>query len=333
MHTRQGASDTAEPGPAPETFTLTAWGDFSEFLGDLRVVARSIGPDGAACVLAVNARDADAVHQRGLSRGGGSFAPTRTRRPYPAVAFHYDGLSVRRTELPEVPFAFPSIQIFPTGEVLLAGARCHYTGRGPELNAALYSPEGTLLHPMTLGDGIQDVQVSSRGEIWVSYFDEGIFGNLGWNPPLGEPGLVCFGPDGHIRWKLEAPEELGPIADCYALNVAEDATWACYYLDFPVVRIAPDHTLRGWKNRVRGASALAVSSSHVLHWGGYQDEPSRCTVQRLGAGSLTHPRDLHLRLPEGPLLSQAKVIGRGSLLHAFVGTRWYQFNVNHLPWW
>ncbi|WP_176444820.1 hypothetical protein [Paenibacillus herberti] len=37
-----------------------------------------------------------------------------------------------------------------------------------------------------LGDGIQSVQVTDKGIIWTSYFDEGVFGNNGWDKPIGE---------------------------------------------------------------------------------------------------------------------------------------------------
>ncbi|MDC0710788.1 hypothetical protein POL68_20090 [Stigmatella sp. ncwal1] len=313
--------------------TLTQQGDFTEFLGDLRIIASSIGPDRSACVLAVDAADAEGVFAREELPGGASSARSRTRRPYKAVAFQYDGLSFHRTELPELPYAFPFIQILGTGHVLVAGGRCGYSKGRAELNASLYTPEGQLTHQLTLGDGIQDIQVARNGEIWVSYFDEGVFGNHGWTQPIGAPGLVCFGLEGQVLWNFTEPGGMEGMADCYALNVADDATWACYYTGFPVVRIAPDRTTRAWKNPITGAYALTVSRSHVLHFGGYQEKQSRCTVQRFGTGSLTAPRDLTLLLPTGEPLTTGTVVGRDSILHAFVGTGWYQFDLNEWPEW
>jgi hypothetical protein len=122
------------------------------------------------------------------------------------------------------------------------------------------------------------------------------------------------------------------MADCYALNVADDATWACYYTDFPVVRIGPDRSTRGWRNTVSGAKALAVSRNHVLLWGGYQEHRSRCTLQRFGPEMLGKPRKISLLLPDGQPLTAGTIIGRDSILHAIVGTRWYQFDVNTVSW-
>lgn len=39
-------------------------------------------------------------------------------------------------------------------------------------------------------------------------------------------------------------------SDCYALNVADDETWTCYYTDFPVVRVA-DGEITSWRNALR----------------------------------------------------------------------------------
>jgi hypothetical protein len=41
-------------------------------------------------------------------------------------------------------------------------------------------------------------------------------------------------------WHYPKYTEVGPwdaISDCYALNVDDTSAWACYYSDFPVVRI------------------------------------------------------------------------------------------------
>jgi hypothetical protein len=196
--------------PEPR-FELTPHAGLAEILGDLRMVAASIGPDRSACLLAVDVAAADSLFARDEQPGWASFPRARTEQPYKAVAIQYDGTRVLlRTELPEVPFAFPFIQILPTGHILVAGSRCRYSNGRAELNAALYTPEGTLAHQMTLGDGIQDIQASRQGELWVSYFDEGVFGNYGWDQPIGAPGLVCFGQDGQVRWNFTAPRAWTP---------------------------------------------------------------------------------------------------------------------------
>ena len=59
-------------------------------------------------------------------------------------------------------------------------------------NGRIYTNKGKFVRDILLGDGIQTVQATSEGVIWTSYFDEGIFGNYGWDNPLGSSGLVAW---------------------------------------------------------------------------------------------------------------------------------------------
>lgn len=70
-------------------------------------------------------------------------------------------------------------------------------------------------------------------------------------------------------WHYPRYTEVGPwdaVNDCYAL-IDDTCTWACYYADFPVVRIR-DGAVTGWHNEIRGASALAVAGSRGALFGG-----------------------------------------------------------------
>ena len=79
----------------------------------------------------------------------------------------------------------------PAGEhFLLLGARCAYRENGPDPNAWIVSRDGAVLSRFCLGDGIQDRVVKKDGTIITSYFDEGVFGNYGWDEPLGDCGPV-----------------------------------------------------------------------------------------------------------------------------------------------
>jgi hypothetical protein len=91
------------------------------------------------------------------------------------------------------------VQHVPDG-LLMVGARCAWRVSGPEQNAVVFDESGKVVRRFTLGDGINDVRTDSKGSIWVSYFDEGVFGNRGWNSPGPEPigasGLVAFDSSG-----------------------------------------------------------------------------------------------------------------------------------------
>ena len=141
-----------------------------------------------------------------------------------------------------------------------------------------------------LGDGIGHVLATSTGQVWVGYFDEGIYGNYGWGrtdseEPVGAYGIVRFSPDLEPDWHYPKYTGVGPwdaISDCYALNVDDTSAWACYDSDFPIVRIR-DGAVTGWHNDIKGASALAVAGICVALFGGYGPDYDRLALAELGA--------------------------------------------------
>lgn len=80
---------------------------------------------------------------------------------------------VQEVRVPSQPWRPDLVQPMPGGSVLLARARSS-TGRD-FLNARLYSSSGELKAAAHIGDGIEHLMTTTRGEIWVGYFDEGVF--------------------------------------------------------------------------------------------------------------------------------------------------------------
>ncbi|MFF4893397.1 hypothetical protein [Micromonospora chersina] len=99
---------------------------------------------------------------------------------------------------------------------------------------------------------------------------------------MGSSGLVRFSPQLEPTWRFPSrvDNQWGAIDDCYALNVTDGSVWAWYYSDFPVVQIRDDSVV-GWRNRVSGAKALAVSRSRVGLLGGYKPQQDRLVVGEL----------------------------------------------------
>src|SRR5262249_13826161 len=145
------------------------------------------------------------------------------------------GSPARTIELPELDLTFPRIDLFPDGRILVVGPRSAW--RGPndfDLNGAIVNPAASKVSRILLGDGIEDVYVDALGRIWVSYFDEGVFGNFGWGGnrgpnPIGAAGLVCFSETGEKIWEYGGNDG---IADCYALNVCDTEATIFFYSDF-----------------------------------------------------------------------------------------------------
>jgi hypothetical protein len=226
----------------------------------------------------------------------------------------------------------------PDGRVLVVAARCRWRPEGPDRNAILYDTDGQIAGEATVGDGIEHIAVARSGHIWIGYFDEGVYGNYGWGdaetaPPVGAAGLVRFSPNLEPDWRFPShvDQPWGAISDCYALNVAGDTVWACYYTDFPVVRVAAG-AVTGWHNTIaHGIRALVVSDATVALFGGYGPDHDRLVVAALGQNRLHKAAEYRLVLPDGsPVPPDAQVVGRGPDLHLTVGLDQYRLSIDYI---
>lgn len=293
------------------------------------IVAASVSVEQTVVAVWARAQDVPAFTSVTAAPGFATFPDSRTPTDVGAVVVAHDGGVPRPlVALHRLPLAHVTADLMPDGGVLLAGARAHWTEAGAERNGMVYDRDGRLVVEETLGDGLEHVQTTADGQVWVGYFDEGVFGNYGWGSPgpspVGERGIVRF--DRHLRseWEFPSPSEQawGAISDCYALNVGQDAVWACYYTDFPVVRIQGD-VVTSWDNEVRGAKALVVAEERVALYGGYGDERHRLVLGSLVGGRLQVESVTAIRMSDGgPLPPEATVHGRGRWLHAVAGDRW-----------
>ncbi len=243
--------------------------DLSPFLGEGELVALNVGPDSQLyALIALNK-----LEYRWTSTGGAGFATTQPTEPqsYRVVAF-FEGDVTLDVRIEQERFNIHDIQPLPGNELLLACGRSHY--RGPndfEKNGRVYSSTGRLRREILLGDGIQDMQTTSNGTIWTSYFDEGVFGNFGWENPVGSSGLVAWDSHGSKLFEYQPTDGLDSICDCYALNVASDSsTWIYYYTEFPLVQLENRQVVSHWQIPLGGSGAFAVSNGMALFSGGYK---------------------------------------------------------------
>jgi len=285
-----------------------------EVIGEHEVVAFSIGPSGESwLVLALETLD--------YRSGNNLFAKTRHDAPQ-----RYRVLSVRDGQV-EVdltiegePFNIHLVQPF-AGGLLLACARC--CRRGPDdvdLNGRLYAMDGTFKQALLLGDGIESLHATRRGALWASYFDEGVFGNYGWDVPVGASGLVSWSAQGEKQYEFDAVGAPGSISDCYALNVAtDDDVWCCYYTDFPLVHLRGGRVVSVWPNPVAGSHAFAVGAGHALFAGSHEAHHEFHLVQLGANGTGRLVRSFELHDDEGERVRADRVDGRGSALHVLAG--------------
>ena len=229
---------------------------------------------------------------------------------------------------------FPFIQTLPGDRIIVVGSRCTRSSDGTaELNASIHRADGSVEVRFCLGDGIQHVQVDSEGRLWVGYFDEGVYGNFGWGffgndlGPIGQAGLVLFSDTGEKQCEFTAPQGFGGIDDCYALSVADNGAWLCYYSDFPIAHMDARGQTSAWRTDLSGPRQIAVSGSLVLAFGGYEGQRTDCNLIELKQGNTATKTQTKLLLPEGINLASCTVRGRGSFLHIISGDTWHTFRV------
>ncbi len=314
--------------------------DLTNELGELRVASPSIAYTGAALWLAFGEQDhVRAFEGRSIEGRWQHEKPSDPR--YDVSVVRQDKRGVRSVTLRGVHARFPHVQLLPGEEILIVGARCRFTDERSleEDNAYVFGWDGTEHRHFMLGDGIEDIQVSRAGHVWVSYFDEGVYGGLKWggsgdSDPPASAGLLSTDRMGTILWRYHAPDGWGHIDSCYALNVGDDETWAYYYSDFPLIRIRPGGEISVWRTGVAGARAIAVDNGRrVLFFEGYWRRRSEGVLCDLGDGDdLRSRREVTLLEPGGgPLERPDAIVGRGPILHAFDGPRWYRIDLRDLP--
>jgi hypothetical protein len=214
-------------------------------------------------------------------------------------------------------------------ELLLVCCRSYY--RGPddfEKNGRVYSREGKFDREILLGDGIQSVQTTSEGIIWTSFFDEGIFGNYGWDNPVGASGLVAWDTAGNRLYEFQPGAGMGPICDCYALNVeSEEDVWCYYYTEFPLVHLRSRKIRSVWKIPLAGSGAFAVSTNHALFCGGYKERNTYRLFSLDSGGKATLAATIELHDENGNELVGDRVVGRGDAIYLVCGHTIYRVDV------
>ncbi|WP_175975668.1 hypothetical protein [Burkholderia sp. BCC1047] len=295
------------------------------------LVAFNVGPDDALyMVFALEPLD-----DRTCSNGA-SFAKTTpsTLQRYRVIAWK-DGAMLLDLVIDNEPFNIHEIQPVED-DLLLVCSRSGY--RGPDdydLNGRLYRRDGTPCGEILLGDGIESVQVTATGEIWASYFDEGVFGNLGWASPVGESGLVAWNRHGEQRYAFSPPQGFGPIDDCYALNVSGDHdVWLYYYSEFALVRLFDRQAVASWRIPVKGSHAFAVirdpaqeGAYAALFCGAYNDRDA-LQLLHLGADGEVRPVCTYqVKRADSDPVGIARMVGRGQVLY-FVGMDHHVYRID-----
>lgn len=233
---------------------------------------------------------------------------------------YWDGLSQHALTFEKSTRLF-TFHVQPFGEGWLLGE-----GRGGQ--ADICDNAGRARRTLDLGDAIEDVQTTPDGRIWVSYFDEGVFGG-----GLGHHGLVCFDGNAHPIFKYSEfaeQNQLPFVDDCYAMNVvSEDEVWLSYYTDFPLVSIKNFQLERVWKEFDCIDRAFALNGDTVIFQKCYTRREGKSQLLRrtLSGSAQSEVVDV-LDETGAPIHGLFTVAARGPNLYLLTGTALYKMQMN-----
>ncbi|MCG7407281.1 hypothetical protein MH117_07605 [Paenibacillus sp. ACRRX] len=304
-----------------KTVALQPFVDISAHVEGFEIISTQFGADGRVYVLLINQIP---------ERERGMFVPAALKETYT-----YKVLIVTDQHIDEVViwgqyYNYHFVQPLQN-HLLLVGARCTYYDKGKyDLNAKVCDYEGHTVREFLLGDGIQSVQVTEKDTIWTSYFDEGVFGNYGWNNPIGAYGLLAWDEHGNKIYENHTAD----IADCYALNaVNEKEIWFYYYTDFSLGCITGGHEqakVTFMNPGISGSSGFCTDGYHFLFDGGYGKHGTFVLKKNEKPGILTKGCKVHfLNEQAKPLVATTQDFRKNRVLFG-AGNLLYQVAVEEL---
>ncbi|MFE7761502.1 hypothetical protein [Streptomyces sp. NPDC057438] len=241
--------------------------------------------------------------------------------PYDAVVVTITDDGSRTTALGPVSARFPRLDSLPDGGFVVADSRSGDDEEQVQVFDALGRPSWTF----RVGDGIEHLLTDEAGDLWIGYFDEGVFGD-----PLSAPGARRWSVTGTPLWEFRPPPGVDHIADCYALNVGRAVTWVYPYTSFPLVEVRGDGPLRARTTGVNGARGVAVHEERVAFLGGYRGDRDLLTLARLTDTSVETTRRAVLTRPDGaPVHRRRRILSRGPRLYVLEEpyVEWFVFDI------
>lgn len=236
----------------------------------------------------------------------------------------FDPIQGNRFVVVKSTLAIHFVQPAPEG-LLLVGARCYFRDGKGENNAIHVNWSGEVVREFCLGDGISDVRVApDLKRIWVSYYDEGIFGNYGWEKPIGTAGLVTFDFLGNVTWEYDyKAANTEPICDSYAFNLhAKSDAWLYRYSEFLITHIK-DGEYTNLKPTVSGADCLAVNERGIALVGTYE-QFNKINVYKRTNDRLDHLYEASIVDKAGDGIGQFHAMAVGERIVLMSGRKLYE---------
>jgi len=285
--------------------TPEIWIDFSEEEKSGKPVTIGLGDDNELLLLVLYGEE-----DQQFKSGSGIFPKIRADKKQDfKVISHKNGVRTD-TWLKDETYNYHFVQRLSSGDLLLANARCSYNGGAPDRHARVFTQEGRFVRDLVLGDGLASLECTG-GRIWTTYFDEGIFGNFGWDSPIGSHGVIQWDEHGKRLFSLEDTGRF-EVADVYATNVVNrDECWFYYYDEFELVKLDSGKVRSTWDCPIDGAHCLAVAEPFVLMNGGYDRPHTYELLQLTSENVLRSVQPISFEIDS---LQNSGFIARGSTL-------------------
>ena len=238
-------------------------------------------------------------------------------------------------EFDDTDIRFPTFDIFRDGRIFVADSRCSWRSKNDfDRNGFPFDAQGKLKTQILVGDGVKELFVDDAERVWVSYFDEGIFGNNGWGQrgaePVGASGLNVFSSNSEILWRYIPPTENLRIDDCYSLNVFDRGAYIYSYSAFPVCKIDEQYSVKSWKTDLAGCTNLVVFDNYVLLRSAYGDQRNVAYFGCCEAGALRIINKIELTLPPGSQVGNGQFVSRGASIYYFDDEAWFRGDIKSL---
>jgi hypothetical protein len=309
-------------------YQLQPWVNFEEHLGDdFELVSVSLGPGKELFVLAIS-KPPD-FRKAGK---GAAFPKIKPDQPRDYLILRIDESGMHRFDIKEQLWNYHRVQPLPADELLLVCVRSrHYGNDVADQNGRVFGKDGSFRREFLLGDGINRIQTTTDGMIWTGYFDEGVYGNFGWRYPVGASGLVKWTDQGFRVYEYSPPPGIGPIDDCYALNVAwKDNVWCYYYAEFVLIQIRDDQIAGYWHCPVYGADGFIILRDTCLFRGGYDDRDQYHLLELANNHKMKEINRYTFVDEAGQVIQPDRVTARADMMVLVKGTDCYRVHLSEL---
>lgn len=170
---------------------------------------------------------------------------------------------------------------------------------------------------------------NKKNTVWTSYFDEGVFGNYGWDNPIRSCGLRSWTNDGQTVYTYNNSGK-NFIADCYALNIVNDnEVWFYYYTDFLLARIK-NGSIDFFDPKISGADGFLIFDKYVLFRGGYDKQDEYHLLEVINNNKLQDKKKIIFTDENKDVIKADNIDSKGSQIIIRVGTKLYRSDLKDI---